>query len=212
MTTSDPDDLPPELLAGYADDELGPNDRARVEQWLADHPEAHEEVEGQESLGPRNVEFWQAVQPPAPARREWDATLRGIRRRANTSARRPWLPWAGWFTLAAATAAAVLSFLPGPAAGPGADRRPDVAGSLEPDDTPFAMASADDVRIISLPESAAHLLVVGEHPLKDALVRLARADEIEFLGVSTDLDGRFPEMPVEVAPDDSPMIWAPKEP
>jgi hypothetical protein len=74
------------------------------------------------------------------------------------------------------------------------------------------MASADEVQIISLPEEAAHLLVVGEHPLRGQAVVLAKADEIEFLGIGTDLAGRFPELPTDVAPDDAPMIWAPRDP
>ena len=88
MTNSDPDDLTPELLAAYADGELGPCDRARVEQWLADRPGARDLLEEQESLGPRNVEFWQAVSPPDPSPREWAATLRGIHDRSRAPASR----------------------------------------------------------------------------------------------------------------------------
>jgi anti-sigma factor RsiW len=215
MTNSEPNDLPPELLAAYADGELGPNDRARVEQWVADHPEARELLEDQEALGPRNVEFWQAVSPPEPSPRVWEATLRGIRDRSRVPPSRRWLPWVSSLALVAtATAATVLFVLPAGPGGPGdgpeltAVRSP----ATEPDDEPFAMASADEVRIVSLPESAAHLLVVGEHPLGNTLIVLARADEIEFFGVNTDPSGRFPEVPTEVAPDDAPMIWAPKEP
>ena len=61
------------------------------------------------------------------------------------------------------------------------------------------MASADDVRILSLPEAAANLLVVGDHPLRDSLLFLARADEIEFHSIGADLAGRFPEMPIDPA-------------
>ena len=45
MNRRTPDDLPPELLAAYADGELGPHARDRVERWLADHPEAREIVD-----------------------------------------------------------------------------------------------------------------------------------------------------------------------
>src|SRR5687768_10639232 len=164
MTTSDPDDLPPEFLAAYADGELGPRDRDRVERWLADHPEARELVEDQEALGRRNVDFWQAVSPPQPSRRAWDETLALIRERTRRSVTRRWLPWVGSLALAATATAATLLFLtpPGPAGGPEAPDRPRHA--VETTMEPFAMASADEVQIISLPESAAHLLVVGEHP------------------------------------------------
>src|SRR5262249_62377002 len=60
MTTPLPDDLPPELLAAYADGELCPRERARVEEWLAEHPEGAELLEAQESVGPGNVELWQS--------------------------------------------------------------------------------------------------------------------------------------------------------
>jgi hypothetical protein len=215
MTDGLPDDLPPELFAAYADRELSPRDRARVEQWLADHPEAVELVEDQELMGRQNIEFWQAIRPPEPSRRQWAAALRGIHEGAPVRASRRWLPWVGSLALAAtATAATVFFVLP-------TVSRPDPDGILivppaprpaVADDEPFAMAGPDDVRIISLPESAAHLLVVGDHPLRDQVVILARADEVEFLGIGTDLAGRFPELPTDVAPDDAPMIWAPRDP
>jgi anti-sigma factor RsiW len=207
-----PDDLPPELLAAYADGELGPRDRARVERWLADRPEARETLDEQESLSPKNVEFWQAVSPPEPSRRQWAAALRGIHGRSRIPATRRWLPWVGSLALAATATAATVFFalppanLPAPSVPAAA---PPLAG---PDDEPYAMASADEVQIISLPEEAAHLLVVGEHPLRGQAVVLAKADEIEFLGIGTDLAGRFPELPTELAPDDAPMIWAPRDP
>lgn len=213
MTNSGPDDLSPELLGAYADGELGPADRDRVDQWLADHPEARELLDEQESLGPCNVEFWQAVRPPEPCRGEWAATVHNIRNRSRAPVTRRWPHRGGSLALAAtATAAAVLFLFPADPGGPGQDVIPALFTPGEPDDEPFAMASADEVRIVSLPESAAHLLIVGEHPLANTLVALARADEIEFFGVNTDPSGRFPELPTEVAPDDAPMIWAPKDP
>jgi hypothetical protein len=211
MTDRLPDDLPPESLAAYADGELGPADQAHVERWLADHPEARELLEDQESLGPKNIEFWQAVRPPEPSRRQWAAARRGISGRARGPAARRWLPWVGSLAFAAtATAATVFFALPPvnqPAPAPVAAPQP--AGR---DDEPYAMASADEVQIISLPEEAAHLLVVGEHPLRGQMVVLAKSDEVEFLGIGTDLAGRFPEFPTDVAPDDAPMIWAPRDP
>ena len=76
------------------------------------------------------------------------------------------------------------------------------------------MASTADVRIISLPQDAAKLLLVGEHPIGDSLLILAKADEVEFLGVGNDLEGRFPAVPADPQAPDAPMIWAPtpKEP
>ena len=212
MTDGRPNDLPPELLAAYADGELGPRDRARVERWLAAHPESRDLLDDQESLGPRNAEFWQAVRPPEPTPGQWAAARRGVR--ARVSASRRWVSWGGPLGVAVAAATVFLALpavnRPAPADGPALPAV--VPQPADPDDEPFAMAGPDEVRIISLPEAAAHLLVVGEHPLGDSLVVLARADEVEFFGIGTDPSGRFPDVPTEMAPDDSPMIWAPKDP
>jgi anti-sigma factor RsiW len=216
MTDGLPDDLPPEFLAAYADGELGPRDRRRVEQWLAEHPEARELLDDQESLGPRNVEFWNAVRPPEPSRGQWETVVHAVRGRGPASRPRRWLPWVGSLALAA-TATAATAFFALPSANgpvPLADPEHSIVAPVpaDADDEPFAMAGPDDVRIVSLPEAAAHLLVVGQHPLRDSMIVLARADEVEFFGIGTDPSGRFPEVPTEVAPDDAPMIWAPKDP
>lgn len=211
-----PDDFPTEFLAAYADGELRPHDRHRVERWLAERPEVRELLDDQESLGPRNMEFWQAVCPPEPTRRQWDEVADGIKGRGRASRARRWLPWVGSLALATtATAATLFVALP-----PGTEPLPPTAPGhsivapipAEPDEAPFAMAGPDEVKIVSLPEAAAHLLVVGEHPLGDSMVVLARTDEVEFFGIGSDPAGRFPEVPTEAAPDDAPMIWAPKEP
>ena len=80
---------------------------------------------------------------------------------------------------------------------------------VEINEGPFAMASDSDVRIVSLPEDAAALLIVGEHPLGDAVLVLAGMDELDFIGVGSDLAGRFPELPGEI-PDEAPLLWAPR--
>src|SRR5262249_30733767 len=190
MTTPLPDDLPPELLAAYADGELPPRERARVEDWRAGHPEGAEFLEAQESVGPGNVELWQSVQPPAPSEAQWAEAYKGIESRANFPARPSRVGWLGSLGLVA-TAATVL-FLVSTGAPPDRPVAPEVARPVqappgEPDEPPYAMAQADDVRILSLPEAAATLLLVGEHPLGNSLLTLARADEIEFHGVGSDL-------------------------
>lgn len=216
MTDGRPHPLPPEFLAAYADGELSPRDRERVERWLRDHPDGREWLDGQESLSPANLEFWRAVRPPEPSRRQWEAVVRGLRGRGPAGRSRRWLPWVGSLALAATATAATAFIAMPPAAGPRPPAEPHntvaAPAPVEPDDAPFAMAGPDDVRIVSLPEAAAHLLVVGEHPLRDSTVVLARTDEVEFFGIGTDPSGRFPEVRTEEAPDDAPMIWAPKEP
>jgi hypothetical protein len=207
MTNRWPDDLPLELLAAYADGELGPHDRDRVERWLADHPEAREILETQESLGPGNVELWQMTGPLRPGERQWAAVRDRIRAGTRVSPLRRWARWAGSAALAA-TAAALLLALPSRET---VNRVPADVPVVEPArDEPFAMATDDDVQIVSLPESAAHLLVVGRHPLGDGPVVLATSDEVEFYGIGSDPDGRFPEVPADAGPNDATMIWAPR--
>jgi hypothetical protein len=210
MTPRTPDDLPSNWLAAYADGELSPEARARVEQWLAEDPEARELLDAQESLGPNNTEFWNAVQPQLPSPDQWSSAFERIAPR-SARARRAWAGWLGTAGLLA-TAATLILALPGPQ-NPCLDAPPDiplvVPGSTA-DDEPFAMASAEEVRIISLPEAAARLLLVGEHPLGDSVVLLAQADEIVYFGVGSDLAGRFPEVPADPNAQDAPMIWAPR--
>lgn len=208
--TTDPDDLPPQLLAAYADGELAPLDRARVEDWLADHPEARDLLDDQESLAPRS-DVWPALGPPEPSDAEWTACLHGIETARRTPAYRRWLPWVGSLALAATAAAIVLAV--GAVKRPAPLAVPEPAGMVVAEvGEPFPMAGDDDVRIISLPEAAAGLLVVGRHPLGDSPVELAKADEVEFLGVGSDVAGRFPEVPSDPAAEDAPVLWAPRDP
>jgi hypothetical protein len=208
--TEDPDDLPPELLAAYVDGELGPHELDRVERWLADDPEARELLDDQESLAPRS-DVWPALGPPEPSDAEWTACLHGIEAATRTRSYRRWLPWVG--SLALVATAAALLFAVGVidrAARPAVPEPPALLVAIV--EEPFPMAGDDDVRIISLPETAADLLIVGRHPLEDPLVVLAKADEVEFFGVGSDLAGRFPEIPSDSAAEDAPVLWAPQEP
>jgi anti-sigma factor RsiW len=205
--TPRPDDLPLEWLAAYADGELCPRDRARVERWLAENPAARELLEAQESLGPGNAEFWEAVRPPEPASRAWAAAARGVAGRTTSPPRR----WVGWFGTVglAATAATLLFALPAleppPAGGPGL---PPVVTNPDPDNEPYAVAQDDDVRILSLPEEAATLLVVGAHPLGDSTVVLAARDELVVHVMGADPAGR----PAEMFDDqDGAVVWTPKD-
>jgi anti-sigma factor RsiW len=213
MNAGRPDHLPPDWLAAYADGELTPTERARVEQWLAQNPEASELLDAQESLGPRNADLWDVVQPPAPSARQWNHALEKIAPR-TVQPRRAWTGWLGSLGLLA-TAATLLLALPGPqhpCVGPPPADFLDLTPSTPADDEAFLMASSDEVRIISLPEAAAALLLVGEHPMGDSVLVLAERSEIAFLGVGNDLAGRFPALPDDPNTEDAPMIWAPRDP
>lgn len=208
--TTEPNDLLPELIAAYADGELGPRDRAHVERWLADHPEAGDRLETQESLGPRNADLWAGA--PEPSTRQWAACLHGIEDRVRPSSYRVWVAWSGAMTLFAAAAAVFLVVAGADRPGPPSGVLPAVpsVAVVAADEVPYPMATSDDVRIISLPEAAAHLLIVGEHPLRESLVLLANADEVEIFGVGSDLAGRFPDLPTDPDPDDRSVLWAPR--
>lgn len=204
------DELPPELLAGYADGELSARARTRVEAWLAEHPEAREGLEIQEAFGPANAEFWRAVRPPAPTKVQWERVRQRIADPIPEPVGRPWMRRAGVVALLA-TAAMLLILVtrPDPPTGPNAFGLPVSAASEDEDDEPILLARADEMHILSLPEALAGLLVVGEHPLRDAEVLLARADEVEILGLGSDPEGLFPDNPATAEP---PMIWAPPGP
>src|SRR5947199_9164645 len=97
----DPDGPRPELLAAYADGELDPETRARVERWLAEHPEARDQLRAQRDLSPENWHLWQNAEPPAPSEDTWAAVRQsvedGTRERPPPSAGR-WKRAAAWVT------------------------------------------------------------------------------------------------------------------
>lgn len=198
------DHLPPEWLAAYADGELTPSERDRVENWLADHPEARELLDAQESLGPRNRDFWQAVEPPAPSPAQWSRVRNAVTATTLVRPSRPWLRWFGAAGLLATAASLFILSLPEQVTPDPIPENPSVE--------PIVMATADDVEIISLPESAANALVVGEHPLSGSSMSLARFGEVQFYGIGSDIAGRFPEMPNDGNNEEIPIVWAPRAP
>lgn len=214
MTTPRPENFPPELLAAYADGELSTEDRLRVERWLAESHEAGEFLETQEAMGPGNADLWDPVCPPSPSADDWIATRECIGQKMRLANRMRWAGWAGTFGVFATTAT-LMFVLPAPQNNC-IDPEPPFGCEGFPvesiDDEPYPMASSADVQIISLPESAANLLVVGEHPLRDSFLPFARMSEVHFHNIGTDLAGRFPEVMNDAAEDVLPMLWAPREP
>jgi len=206
--TPRPDDLSPEWLAAYADGELCPWDRERVERWLAENPDARDLLDAQESLGPANAEFWELVRPPGPSAAAWANAQRRITERTTSPPRRRWAGWLGTVGLMA-TAATVLLALPAvdrpPVHGP---HLPNVGSEPAQNDGPYVMAQDDDVRIISLPEEAAPLLVVGVHPLGDSVVVLAARDDLVVHAMGADPAGRVAEM---FDDQDGAVVWTPKD-
>lgn len=201
------DDLPPELLAAYADGELPPDLAARVEEWLASDPDAAMLMADQSALSPLNEELKQELQPPMPSPQEWADCLKGVKhdlRKSRQSRRlRPFL---------AGVAVAAGLFLT-------------IWGGLRNDLTQLAfvlpideddvealvLASHEDIEILSIPESAVPLLLAGRHPWEEDII-LARAHELEFMGVGSDEHGRFPEVASDPKADHAPLLWTPSPP
>jgi hypothetical protein len=196
----------PELLAAYADGELDAAGRARVEAWLADHPEARVELENQRTLSRTNSELWQSIAPASPGERRWSRLFNRVHTalRNRPATPEPTLRSPGFRYGAAilATAAAALFaiglFRPG-------EQAP-VISSPNVDETALVMADANDIDIQSIQDADTELLVVGLPPLTGQLV-LASAGEIQLEKVAKDTDGMMPA-PMAGGPN-VPMLCVP---
>lgn len=182
MSGHGPSNTPrPEQLAAYVDGELGCQERAQVEAWLAEHPEAVAEVESLRRL----TAAWQASMPSEPSEAQWAHVLAGIEAAvARGSVVRPssrrWLV-AGAGALAAAAAAVILAVA--------LTRPPQPAPS--PDVEPWPVATADEIEIISIHASDAPAMVVGEPPVREALALLSPGD-VTVNAVKSDVHGMDP--------------------
>jgi hypothetical protein len=178
----DGDNLPPEMLAAYADGELTPDECRRVEAWLAAHPEARADAEDQRRLArlfdeaappPPSDERWAeamarvcdrlAVPPPAPSRR---------RRRAAVAI--------------LAVAAALLGGL-----------------LLKPrqDEEMWSVVSPDDVEILSMDDRDRGALVVGEPPVNEPMELLTEDEvRVDKLPGGQGRNGRLHVLPGPGAP------------
>jgi hypothetical protein len=71
----------------------------------------------------------------------------------------------------------------------------------------YRVASADDVVIISMPESAGSMLVVGEHPLRGVELKPANFDDVDLRQIGPDARGEFPELHMTPNGVSAPMVW-----
>lgn len=190
----------PEELAAYADGELSPLERARVEAWLLGHPEAQAEVEAQRRL----LRLWQNHQPPEPSAAAWEsvrsrlqAILPNPRVRRSRSRLLRSLPWL--VGLAAAAALAVFlarSLWTVPAPEPPKDERQEALS--------FPMAEGEDVTIISMDVKDAGAVLVEHPPLLEEGVQFATAADIDDVHMQPAPGGLMPrlssgEVPMVVA-------------
>jgi hypothetical protein len=197
----------PELLAAYVDGELDAVARARVEAWLAEHPEARAELDDQRRLSRRNHNLWQSSAGQPPSEVSWARLLHRVQGALNASARpdappahRPHILRFAAPALAAAAAVFLGVLLWRPAGSPGPQPGPG-------DETPLAVADDADIEIVSIQEADAPLLVVGQPPLTDKVV-LVSATDVELVKVERDTDGMMPQVQMNAGPN-APMIVAP---
>jgi hypothetical protein len=202
----------PEQLAAYADGELDCPELAplkcRVEEWLALHPEAAAEVEGQRRL----AHLWQATTPAEPAESAWTAILQRLER---LPAPRPvagprWWPAAWVAGILAACAAAlwltVVLLQSGnqPELADRKQQRPAPPGKTKGEpklapvsEEPFEVARGDEIEILSIRGGDTGTLPVGEVPVRGNLV-LPVPGEVEVQRTDS-----------ELRVGGSPMIWTP---
>jgi hypothetical protein len=224
--------MTPELLAAYADGELDPVTRARVERWLAGHPEARELLRAQRRLSPQNWRLWQKLEPPLPSEDTWAAVQQSVEEAvlpapAVAVGARPgrWKRvglWAG-SGLAAAAVAASVAWWAGtrlaPTPRPVEVGRPlaEVAEAPPPRDVdPLAglavlpVATEEDVELLRVNGDAADWLPVGQTRLPVAVV-LAGPEDVLLEGADPDDPAWPPGGPkMMTAPGDAPMIYAAK--
>ena len=225
---NNPDPVPREMLAAYADGELDAADRAAVEQWLAAHPEALPELQAQRELSPANAGLWERAEPPEPSPTAWANVRRAIADALSSPANPARLRWraAAWSLggLAVAGVAAAIAWIvlspsvpPPEQPAPTAKQPPEVAPhprDREPPPTLVAgfavlpIATDEDVILERVPETRA-LLLVGRHPLPPLLV-LASIEEVELEEVAPNPLWPTGVPRMTVAPGDAPMIFATK--
>jgi hypothetical protein len=209
----------PEQLAAFADGELDAGPLAPlkpyVEEWLRDHPEARAEVEAQHRL----ADLWRATTPPDPGEAAWAALFARLPDALpldTEAGRRRWR-WLAWVAGTVATTAAAVGlalYLLRPAADDGRaghDVRPPVQAAPGADDdlTPFPVATADEVQILRVDGADTGTLVVGELPVRGALVLVGPGDvTITSVQPAAD-DNMVPQVRLEGAR--TPVVWAPLE-
>jgi len=182
----------PELLAAYADGELTAAERARVDAYLAEHPEAQHEVEAQRRL----KALWDRTAPVTPDNPTWQRVLA----RLDAAPPAPGLPAV---PRAAAWAASLLAVVIGLAwawllAGGGRPPAPAPVAVLP-------VAAADEVDVLHVEGEDVASVVVGRLPLEGVL-ELAEPGEVEVTSMQPD---RRDNMTPTILPSGRrPMIWA----
>lgn len=187
-----------EELAAYADGELAPLDRKRIEAWLAEHPESAAEVKKIQHLR----QTFRDTAAPEPSESGWAAVLeritRGLSRAKERQRQRA--NGARYVRLAGAALAATLLLAISFRA---------VWHSQSHGARPvLPVALATDVDIISVEAADAGALVVGELPLHSPIV-LASPGDIALKNLDRNGGRDLSDVRMQTTGSDTPMIIAP---
>jgi anti-sigma factor RsiW len=234
-----PDPFPRELIAGYVDGELDPADRARVVEWLNEHPEALAEVEAQRELSAANTGLWDRAAPPEPNPAVWAQVGRRIAESldpapaaASPSHRWRKAMWAVGGVVAAGLAAAIAwrvippgasqQVLEAPAsfarglAGQEVAQAPhprgvhrDESAELIAGFAVLPIATDDDVVLERVSDTEAAWFPVGRHPLPPLLM-LATTEEVKLEEVAPSPYWPSGVPRMTASPGDAPMLYATK--
>jgi hypothetical protein len=190
----------PELLAAYAAGALDRDPalasvKQELEAWLAGHPEARAEADAHRRLH----ELWQQTTPVEPDAAAWAAVSARIQSARPRGARLP----RGWIAaISGITAAAIWLLLTLLSSGPDRPERRQAPVAAE---QAFAVATSEEIEILSVEGEDTHTLVVGDLPVRGPL-ELLGPGEVDVTSVAPAArDNMRPE--VRAAPA-APMIWA----
>lgn len=203
-------DPPRELLAAYADGELDslPVLKQQVADWLADNPDAQAELATLNDCR----HWWRATTPLEPDNRRWAALHKRLEQRladvvaahARGHRRRRRLQGAA---LAAAVVVGVSLAWGWRPFGPAVPTPTDPAASTVPasvgrDQEPLAVATAQEVEILSVAGDDTPSLVVGELPVRGPLELLAPGE------ATLAEAGKIEDTEIRMGGSNRPLIWA----
>ncbi len=176
----------PEELLAHADGELPAAAAEAAEAWLRAHPAAADDNQALHRLTGLCRDH--AAPEPTPA--AWDRTLQAIESRLAAPKPLPGRAPTLRIVLSLVAAAAILLLLtrvfwPTPLLPP-----PELGTD---DEEPYAVATADEIVIVSMDPRNLSNLVVGGPPVEGEL-DLAEFDEVKVLDRKPNNDGQVPEM------------------